>query len=347
MHMPFFCSVQELSGSGLFGGWPEGLFAFLDPHDRLRGGQSESDEESDHEDAVAGNHLREAPPVQHMPEPAFEAYHEVAAAAIVAAAEGAAGSEGGEQPPAAPADDDAADVDVPGQPQRRRAIKAGTGRWFLSNRAKPITPDHSVSIIEACHWLATLKSSSRMTDEAVDKICLMIHKFLLPEGNYFPPSYHIVKATLGVDSSAACTDHICDKCWSVFPRLSPASFAAHADDVCNAVGLPGCLSGPCGNPRFNKSETGVLAPKRSFYQFDVADTVHDLLEVAFGNLPEVLAQRRADFSDPATFWGSPAGKQLDTACGHKFTNPAEGEVAMVFSLGMAPCRHAAACCIQI
>lgn len=325
----------------MFGGWPEGLFTFMDPRDRLRWGAADSDEESDYahpEDMMAGPPIPADPAVAHGH--ARAGVDELGAAgAAVAAATATVGGEGGQpDAAAAPAADRQGAADEPGtgHPLRPRALKAGTGRWFLANRAKPIAPDHPVTIIEACHWLATLKSSSRMTDEAVDKTCQMIHKFLLPDGNLFPPSYHIVKATLGVDSSAACTDHICDKCWTVFPRLSPADFAAHADDVCKAVGLPGCLTGPCGNPRFTKSETGVIAPTRSFYQFDIAETVHDLLEVAFGNLPEVLAQRRADFNNPATFWGSPAGSQLDAACGHKFTNPAEGELAMVFALGAVP-----------
>jgi len=311
--------VQELAGGGLFGDWPTGLFSFLGAADRLRGGVDAFDSDSDQEieEPVAGEPMAAA---ALLGDPAMAAA--APAEDGLLHAQDSQAEDGGEY---------AADAEH--RPARRRALKAGTGKWFLANRAKPIAPDHPVTIIEACHWLATLKSSSRMTDDALDKVCQMIHKFLLPEGNLFPPSYHIVKATLGVDSSAGCTDHICDKCWSVFPRVHAADFAAHEDDVCQATGLPGCLSGPCGNPRFSKSETGVLAPNRSFYQFDVTETVRDLLEVAFSNLPEVLAQRRADFEDPATFWGSPAGAQLDAACGHKFSIPAEDELAIVFALG--------------
>lgn len=226
------------------------------------------------------------------------------------------------------------DDGAPPAQRPRRAPKAGTGEWFRVHRADPILPDHDVTIVEACHWLATLKSASRMTDDAVDKVCLMVSKFLLPSGNLFPTSYHMVKATLGVENSKACTDHICDNCWSVFPRLPAAEFPAHADDVCQASGLPGCIGGVCGNPRFDRSETGAVTPKRSIYQFDVAETVRDLLEVTLDNWDQVKAQRDVDFGQPATFWGSPAGKQLDAACGYKFSNPPVGEIAVNFALGV-------------
>lgn len=223
--------------------------------------------------------------------------------------------------------------------RQRRAPKAGTGEWFRVHRAEPILPGHAVTIVEACHWLASLKSSSRMTDDALDKVCLMVSKFLLPPGNLFPTSYHMVKATLGVENSKACTDHICDKCWSVFPKLREEDFAEHANDVCQASGLPGCVGGVCGNARFETSEVGTVLPKRSFYQFSVEETVRDLLEVTLGNWDQVHAQRRADFQQAATFWGSPAGRQLDAACGHKFSNPPDGEIAVNFALGaLLVCR---------
>lgn len=214
-----------------------------------------------------------------------------------------------------------------------RAPKAGTGEWFFMHRAEPICPGHSVTIVEACHWLATLKSSTRMTDEVVDQFCLMVSKFLLPPGNLFPTSYHMVKATLGVENSKACTEHICDKCWSVFPRLHHSEFENHAEDVCQATGIPGCLGGVCGNPRFERTETGTVLPKRCLYQFNIADTVRDLLEVSLSDWDQVAAQRAADFNQPETFWGSPAGKQLDASCGHLFSNPPPGEVAVNFALG--------------
>lgn len=220
-----------------------------------------------------------------------------------------------------------------------RMPKAGTGAWFRMHRTQPICPGHSVSIAEACHWLATLKSSSRMTDEAVDKVCMMVSKFLLPSGNFFPSSYHMVRTTLGVDDSRLYTDHICDKCWSVFPRLPAAELSAHANDVCQASGHPGCLHGTCGNPRFEQSETGNVLPRRSIYQFGVGETVRDLLETALENWEQVKTQRAADFGQPETFWGSPAGKQLDAACGNLFSNPPYGEIAVIFALGAVPTKQ--------
>jgi len=265
------------------------------------------------------------------PPPADAAAGPDAGPAVAGPAGGMANVNGaGAAPPAAAAAEEAAGNGA----RRRRRPRVGTGEWLRENRALPLHDTCDVTIVEACHWLATLKSSCRMTDEAIDKICLMVSKFLLPEGNHFPPSYHLVKATLGMDSSKSCTEHICDKCWSVFPHLSHADFSAHAHDTCTATGVLGTADGVCGNRRFNISDTGVITPKRCLYQFDVQETVTDLLEVSLSDLQEVKAQRAADFADQATFWGSPAGRSLDAACGQKFSNPAAGEVAMVFSLGV-------------
>lgn len=225
---------------------------------------------------------------------------------------------------------------------RRRAPRTGTGEWFFMHRADPISPGHPVTILEACHWLASLKSRSRMTDDVVDSVCLMISKFLLPDGNLFPTSYHMVKATLGVENSKTYTDHICDKCWSVFPKLSPDEFADHVDDTCLASGLPGCLGGVCGNPRFDQTDTGVVLPKRSVYQFSIEETVRDLLEVTLSDWDQVSAQRMADFEQPETFWGSPAGAALDESCGHLFSRPPAGEIAVNFALGTT-CTSAVGC----
>lgn len=204
-------------------------------------------------------------------------------------------------------------------------LKRGTGAWLRSCRAQPIHPGSPVTVLQAAYWLGTMKNENRVTDEVIDRLCGMIHKLLLPPGNLFPPSYHMVKAVLEVESSTACAKHICDKCWSVFPHLEHADYSACSDAECTR---PGCC-----NKRFTVSDSGVVVPKRTMYQFDVRDTVLDLLDPVWADLDPYLRQREADFGDSATFWGSPAGQSIDKATGYKFSQPGPNEVAIPFGLG--------------
>lgn len=208
----------------------------------------------------------------------------------------------------------------PGAPPKR-----GTGAWLRSRRSDPITPGCSVTVLQAAYWLGTMKNENRVTDEVIDRMCGMIHKLLLPPGNLFPPSYHMVKAVLEVESSSTCAKHVCDKCWSLFTHMEPIDYSACCDDVCTKPG--------CGNRRFNVSDSGVVAPKRTMYQFDVRATVLDLMDPIWESLELYRNQRKEDFNNNTTFWGSPAGHSLDQATGFKFSQPGPDEVAIPFGLG--------------
>ena len=62
-----------------------------------------------------------------------------------------------------------------------------------------------------------------------------------------------------------------------------------------------CPGDGCGNLRFNVSDTGVVTPKRTMYQFDVRETVLDLLDPVWGGLDAYMRKRQADFEDSSTF----------------------------------------------
>lgn len=176
-----------------------------------------------------------------------------------------------------------------------------------------------------------MKNENRVTDEVIDRTCGMIHKLLLPPGNLYPSSYHMVKAVLEVEASSACARHICDECWSLFPPMEQSQYSECVDATCSHNG--------CGNKRFAVSDSGVVAPKRTMYQLDVRETVLDLMDPIWEDLQPYLKQRQDDFDDAATFWGSPAGRCLDEATGFKFSRPAPDEVAIPFGLGMLSGTH--------
>lgn len=205
-------------------------------------------------------------------------------------------------------------------------LKRGTGAWLHAHRSDYIHPGNPVTVLQAAYWIGTMKNANRVTDEVVDRMCAMISRLLLPPGNLFPASYHMVKAVLDVEASSTCARHLCDQCWSLFPHMDPVDYAACADVE--------CTNNSCSNKRFNVSDSGVVVPKRIMYQFDVRGTVLDLMDPIWENIESYMQQRQADFNDKATFWGSPAGLCLDKATGYKFSQPAPHEVAIPFGLGV-------------
>ena len=65
------------------------------------------------------------------------------------------------------------------------------------------------SVLQTCFWIAQMKYDFRISDAAIDAFCCLIHYLLLPAGNLFPPSYHVVKAFLGVSDGLQCVCHVC------------------------------------------------------------------------------------------------------------------------------------------
>ena len=203
-------------------------------------------------------------------------------------------------------------------------LKRGTARWYRQKRYHFITEGSTVTVLKAAYWVALMKSQLRVTDIVIDTVCAMIHYLLLPAGNMFPPSYHLVRSVLGVPHSSTVTRHVCDKCWSLFPDLDPLEWAAHANEVCETPG--------CNNDRFEVPTSGPPKAKRNVYYFGDRASIVDLI-CKPGVYDAITSNREKSFDEEGTFWASPAGKALDEACGFKFSAPAADEFAVLVTLG--------------
>ena len=280
---------------------------------------------------------------------------------------------------------------LPGEPRR------GSGAWYRFHRECVIHPGSDVTVMQACYFVATLKSQHKVTDVVIDQICTLIHHVLLPKGNLFPPSLHLLRAVAGAPDAATLARHVCDSCWEVFPPMPPGvDFGAGqraAPDPAAAPGpappnapqvplpapagadvpaapgdpapqlLPGnppppqqpevppgpdaaagggdlrhCVS--CGNARFQPTRSPVPRPRRQAYYFGEQETVEDLVTRP-GMIQRILKDRKDLWDDPASFWGSPAGRMLNERCGGLFT-PVDDptvvpeEIAVAFTLGASP-----------
>lgn len=232
-------------------------------------------------------------------------------------------------------------IDTQGQNDQQTAGmggRRGSGAWYRARSSHSITAGHSVTVLQAAYWVATTKSQLRITDAAINAFCSMIHTLLLPGGNLFPPSYHIVKAILEVEADQQYERHLCTKCWRVFPRLPHSAWHEHRDAVCFGPG--------CAQRRFTLGPTGKVAPCRRAWEFGTYETMLSVLavpEVLEGFVEYIQNIRPLDFAQNWTFWGSPAGQALDRRCRMKFSNPGPGEIAMLWSFG-APAPFSATYC---
>lgn len=209
----------------------------------------------------------------------------------------------------------------PGKPPR-----SDTGAYLHYSLAEFIHDDHEVTVREVTVWLAKLASDHRLPNAAMDSLCQMVHFLLLPPGNLFPRSYHMLRCALAAEDSHSCESHVCDECWKVFPAIPAGSHAEHADEVCARPG--------CDNTRFKRGPGGHVSPKRSAFFFGDEDTFADLASKPH-MLPAILQHRKEALDDPESFWCSPAGKELNMKCRNKFdqTDINGDEFAVLVSLG--------------
>ena len=209
-----------------------------------------------------------------------------------------------------------------------KAPRRDTAAYLNFFLASTLFAGHAVKVREVAVWLARLASEHRITNSAMDSFCQMVHFLLLPEGNLFPKSYHMLRGALAVEDSHDCERHICDACWELFPDIPGDSHAVHADEVCQRPG--------CNNPRFKRGPGGHVTPKRSAFYFGDKETFVDLV-CKPDMLPAMLSHRKEAFKDPESFWNSPAGRELNARCGNKFdeTSIEADEFAVLVSLGAA------------
>lgn len=212
------------------------------------------------------------------------------------------------------------------KPARGSPVKR-TGAWYYYHRQCPILPGHQTTVMQACFSMCMLKDQHRVPDVVVDKLCGYIHHVLLPPENKFPSSYHLMKAVAAVPAGSSTASDLCDKCWRVYPQPSPDLPPPPTDDSCLT----------CGAPRFKESQNGCRVPRRQMYNFGAEQTVVDLITKP-GMVEAILDSRRDSWTQQHSFWGSPAGKALDAACGGVFQlHGPVGEIpavlAIAFTLG--------------
>ena len=209
--------------------------------------------------------------------------------------------------------------------------KKGTEAHWRFMREEPIFQGHHLSIKQLCYMLADWKQEGRVTDHAFNLLCSLVRKVVFrdEEDNMFPSSYHIVKAVLDVPPATSCVQHICDRCWSIFPSLRTDQHCSHVDEVCHTPG--------CGRQRFMKKANGKVVPRRRVWDFGIKSAVTDLLLLSNDILPTIVEARKASLQDKGSFWSSPAGPMLDARCKFKFSNPGPDEIAILLSLGAPTC----------
>ena len=84
----------------------------------------------------------------------------------------------------------------------------------------------------ACYIILKLMQCSFMRRTAVNKLCKVIHKLVLPQPNWFPPSLYLMERIIDVPSPDDFQYHACPAeqcCWEPIPR---SEWEAHKKDKC-------------------------------------------------------------------------------------------------------------------
>lgn len=186
-----------------------------------------------------------------------------------------------------------------------------------------------------------MKTAFRVTDVAIDLWCRLVHFILLPHGNLFPPSFHLMKAVLAVPDARSVTRHVCTSCWKLYPDTRRPASVPDAHERCQTPGCPGV--------RYTPDLAGRLIPDRSVYYFGASQTVGELIRQP-GILKQLKAERENALEDKTSFLYSPAGRALDKATGFRFTKPRNDEFALLLTIGAGPygcsSMRRSACCYR-
>lgn len=208
-----------------------------------------------------------------------------------------------------------------------------TGAWYHYHRVCPLLPGHDTTVMQACFSMCMLKDQHRVPDVVVDKICGYIHHVLLPSGNMFPPSYHLMKAVAAVPPATSTAVDVCDSCWAVYPHPPSDQHPSTEATTCDR----------CGAARYKDASHGRRVPCRQMYNFGARQTAIDLITRP-GMAHAIVDSRREAWSRPESFWASAAGQALNRSCGGVFQLPGpNGDVpdklAIAFTLGVSPAAH--------
>lgn len=213
--------------------------------------------------------------------------------------EGADMSDGG-----APMED--AEPEQGGGGAPRHAASRKTIEYYQGIMHEPIHEGAELTVLGASYVFLHMKETEHLRDGVFDRLCRLLHEVGFQQPNNFPPSFYLMKGIVGCEPADKYEGHLCTCCNRVFPKLASGEWLSHADDTCSH----------CGTARFIKRLNGTVVPAWRFWDLGVENVLRAWF--ADSEFAENVGRDR-DFTDPATFWGSPWGKELDDACCNVFS----------------------------
>lgn len=202
------------------------------------------------------------------------------------------------------------EVTEPARKRRRGEPHPSVAAHYIKNQYEPMYPGAPPGVTGLAHtflWMH-MKQAHTVENLVFDMMCRIHHDWLLPQPNFCPPSYYMMKRIVNVDAADRYEFHFCPTCCTRYEPLARTDWGANADAKC----------GHCGDARFVQLQSARLMPAGRGWDLGV-----ELVNQSFWNNAAVAAdvgrQRDSEFNDPATFFGSDYGHLLDKLCGNIFS----------------------------
>jgi hypothetical protein len=160
--------------------------------------------------------------------------------------------------------------------------------------------------VDVLFFIVKLHMDSRIDRAALNSLLHFLAKELLPVGNLLPPSLHLCKKVLGVESWRAKERHVCnsEKCVGhVFGHLDRKEWNHHKHEQC-----PNCHTSRFVEKKIGNKE--VLFPRAWYLDLGLESAIKHMFEDTW------FTSQRGKHRDPdvpGSYWASPECQRMAEA----------------------------------
>lgn len=179
-----------------------------------------------------------------------------------------------------------------------RKARRGSAAWWQEQKDKPIFEGAVLTVLQTAFVLLSLKGSAGMRSTLLDMLCRLMHSTILPAGNLFPPSVHILRKLVGCKSLRHYEHHTCINDCHTWDPLPEKDYQAHGDDTCPC----------CKEKRFRVGNGGRLRPRKVYWDFGLKNIISGRM---FGNEEWRAARATERVYEPYSFFGAGEFRRLN------------------------------------
>lgn len=191
--------------------------------------------------------------------------------------------------------------------------------YYFKHREDSLYAGCQLTVLQVAFTLLSFKLQLHLSNVAMEKLCWLLAKVLLPADNHMPHSLYHLHKLCGVESSIEAQRHCCWKDHYVWPYLSKNKWKGHKDDKC-----PKCGENRFVNRRGDRSSYGGLKPAKVLYYFGLEQCIKHLHSLPMWNAARAQVDRNVNTDECKTLFGSKYSQLLNTRLGNKLCDARMG-----------------------